>query len=250
MRTLVVIPTYQEAANITALLAAIGAAAPDADVLVVDDNSPDGTAALAESAAADAGSVKVLRRPGKTGLGSAYRHGFRVALDEGYEAIVSMDADFSHDPAVIPRLVAALASADAAIGSRYVPGGGTPNWPLHRRLLSKWGNRYTCALLGLHVTDATSGFRAYRATALAAIEPDTTQAEGYAFLTELVRRLTLQGKVLAEVPITFVDRRYGVSKMSGRIIVESMIRVTGWGLRDRVGRGRASLAVGDRDQQR
>jgi dolichol-phosphate mannosyltransferase len=250
MRTLVVIPTYQEAANITALLAAIGAAAPDADVLVVDDNSPDGTAALAESAAADAGSVKVLRRPGKAGLGSAYRHGFRVALDEGYEAIVSMDADFSHDPAVIPRLVAALASADAAIGSRYVPGGGTPNWPLHRRLLSKWGNRYTCALLGLHVTDATSGFRAYRATALAAIEPDTTQAEGYAFLTELVRRLTLQGKVLAEVPITFVDRRYGVSKMSGRIIVESMIRVTGWGLRDRVGRGRASLAVGDRDQQR
>jgi len=238
MRTLVVIPTYQEAANITALLAAIHTAAPDADVLVVDDNSPDGTAALAESAAAESGSVKVLRRPGKAGLGSAYRHGFRVALDEGYEAIVSMDADFSHDPAVIPQLVGALAGADAAIGSRYVPGGGTPNWPLHRRLLSKWGNRYTCALLRLDVSDATSGFRAYRAAALAAIEPDTTQAEGYAFLTELVRRLTMQGMTLAEVPITFVDRRYGVSKMSGRIIVESMIRVTRWGVRDRFRRRR------------
>jgi dolichol-phosphate mannosyltransferase len=250
MRTLVVIPTYQEAANITALLAAIREAAPDADVLVVDDNSPDGTATLAEAAAAESGSVKVLRRPGKAGLGSAYRHGFRVALDEDYEAIVSMDADFSHDPAVIPRLVAALDDADAAIGSRYVPGGGTPNWPLHRRLLSKWGNRYTGALLGLDVSDATSGFRAYRAAALAAIEPDTTQAEGYAFLTELVRRLTLQGKILAEVPITFVDRRYGVSKMSGRIIVESMIRVTRWGVRDRLRRTPRSLPVGERDQQR
>jgi len=174
MRTLVVIPTYQEAANITPLLAAIRAAAPDVDVLVVDDNSPDGTAALAETAAADAGGVKVLRRPGKAGLGSAYRHGFQVALDEGYEAIVSMDADFSHDPAVIPDLLAALVGADAAIGSRYVPGGGTPNWPMHRRLLSKWGNRYTCALLDLDVRDATSGFRAYRAGALSAIEPGTS----------------------------------------------------------------------------
>lgn len=236
MRTLVVIPTYQEAPNITALLAAIHAAAPGVHMLVVDDNSPDGTATLAETAAAESGSVKVLRRPGKAGLGSAYRHGFRVALDEGYEAIVSMDADFSHDPAVIPQLVAALAHADAVIGSRYVPLGGTPNWPLHRRLLSKWGNRYTCALLRLDVRDATSGFRAYRSAALAAIEPDTTQSEGYAFLTELVRRLTLRGCTLSEVPIRFVDRRYGVSKMSGRIIVESMIRVTRWGLRDRLGR--------------
>lgn len=237
MRTLVVIPTYQEADNITGLLAAIHAAAPGAHVLVVDDNSPDGTAALAEAAAADAGTVKVLRRPGKAGLGSAYRHGFRVALDEGYDAIVSMDADFSHDPSVIPALLDALRDADAAIGSRYVPGGGTPNWPLHRRLLSKWGNRYTGALLRLDVSDATSGFRAYRASALAAIEPETTQAEGYAFLTELVRRLTLHGSTIAEVPITFVDRRYGVSKMSARIIVESMIRVTRWGVRDRLGRG-------------
>ncbi len=233
MRTLVVIPTYQEAANITPLLAAIRAAAPDADVLVVDDNSPDGTAALAETAAADVGGIKVLHRPGKAGLGSAYRHGFQVAIDEGYEAIVSMDADFSHDPALIPVLLAGLEASDAVIGSRYVPGGGTPNWPVHRRLLSKWGNRYTCGLLGLDVSDATSGFRAYRAGALAAIEPGTTEAEGYAFLTELVRRLTLRGCTLSEVPITFVDRRYGVSKMSGRIIAESMLRVTGWGLRDR-----------------
>lgn len=235
MRTVVVVPTYQEAENIAALLAAIHAAAPGVEVLVVDDNSPDGTATLAEAAAADAGTVKVLRRAGKAGLGSAYRHGFRVALDEGYDAVVSMDADFSHDPAVIPDLLAALAGADAVIGSRYVPGGGTPNWPLHRRLLSKWGNRYTCALLRLRVRDATSGFRAYRAEALRAIEPGTTRAEGYAFLTELVRRLTQHGATFAEVPITFVDRRYGTSKMSARIIAESMIRVTRWGLRDRLG---------------
>jgi dolichol-phosphate mannosyltransferase len=235
MRTLVVIPTYQEAANIVALLSAIRAAVPEAHVLVVDDSSPDGTAALAETAAADGGQVKVLRRPGKAGLGSAYRHGFQIALDEGYEAIVSMDADFSHDPAAIPSLLAALevGGADAVIGSRYVPGGGTPNWPLHRRLLSRWGNRYTCALLGLRVSDATSGFRAYRAPALAAIDPGSTQAEGYAFLTELVRRLTLDGATLTEVPITFVDRRAGVSKMSARIIAESMVRVTRWGVRDR-----------------
>jgi dolichol-phosphate mannosyltransferase len=233
MRTLVVVPTFQEAGNIERFLAAVRAAAPEADVLVVDDNSPDGTGALAEKAAADLGQVKVLHRPGKQGLGTAYRSGFALALDEGYDVVVQMDADFSHDPAVIPQLLARLdAGADAAIGSRYVDGGGTVNWPLHRRLLSQWGNEYTAGVLRLKLHDVTSGFRAYRADVLRAIQPETTTAEGYAFLTELARRLVRVGARVDEVPITFVDRAHGESKMSGRIIRESMWLVTTWAWRD------------------
>jgi dolichol-phosphate mannosyltransferase len=206
---------------------------PAADVLVVDDNSPDGTASIVEETAAELGQIKLLRRPGKHGLGSAYREGFAVALDEGYEAVVSMDVDFSHDPTSLPELLALLdAGADAVIGSRYVPGGATVDWPLHRRILSRWGNRYTSLVLRLQVRDCTSGFRAYRASALAAIEPSSTTAEGYAFLTELVRRLVRSGYRVMESPIVFRDRRYGESKMSSRIIVESMLLVTRWGMRD------------------
>ena len=175
----------------------------------------------------------VLHRGGKAGLGSAYRHGFALALDEGYDVVVSMDVDFSHDPAVIPALLERVESgADAVIGSRYVRGGGTVNWPARRRLLSRWGNRYTASILRLPVRDCTSGFRAYRASALRAIDPSSTTAEGYAMLTEFVRRLVRGGYRVEEHPITFVDRQYGTSKMSGRIIAESMILVTGWGLRD------------------
>ena len=233
MRTVVVVPTYNERENVVALLEAVRREVPDADVLVVDDNSPDGTAELAEAAAAELGHVKLLRRPGKQGLGSAYREGFTVALDEGYDRIVSMDVDFSHDPAVIRELLALLdAGADAVIGSRYVPGGDTVDWPVHRRLLSRWGNRYTSFVLRLQVRDCTSGFRAYRATALRAISPSTTTAEGYAFLTELVRRLVRGGFKVMETPIVFTDRERGTSKMSGRIIVESMLLVTRWGVRD------------------
>lgn len=234
MRAIVVLPTYQEAENIGPFLARVRACVPAADVLVVDDNSPDGTGELAEAAAAELGNVKVLHRPGKQGLGTAYRHGFQVALDEGYDAIVSMDVDFSHDPAAIPSMLARLEDgADAVIGSRYVAGGGTRNWPLHRRALSRFGNRYTAAVLGLHVRDCTSGFRAFRAGALGAIDPSSTTAEGYAFLTELVRRLDRAGFRIDEVPITFVDRTRGTSKMSFRIVRESMMLVTKWGLRDR-----------------
>jgi dolichol-phosphate mannosyltransferase len=179
----------------------------------------------------------VLHRPGKQGLGSAYRHGFTVALDEDYDIVVTMDVDFSHDPRVVPRMIRMIeAGADAVVGSRYVDGGGTELWPLHRRLLSRWGNRYTAAVLGLRVRDCTSGFRAYSAGALRAIEHASTAAEGYAFLTELVRRLVRRGFSVVEVPIVFRDRERGTSKMSGRIIAESMLLVTGWGAKDLVRR--------------
>jgi dolichol-phosphate mannosyltransferase len=234
-RTIVVLPTYNERENVVALLRAVRAAVPDADVLVVDDNSPDGTATLVEETAAEQDQIKLLRRAGKQGLGSAYRQGFALALDEGYDVVVSMDVDFSHDPAVLPELLRLIAAgADTVIGSRYVPGGATVDWPLHRRLLSRWGNRYTSFVLGLRVRDCTSGYRAYRADALRGIDPASTTAEGYAFLTELVRRLVRQGADVVETPIVFTDRRYGVSKMSGRIVVESMLLVTRWAIRDRV----------------
>ena len=234
VRTVVVLPTYNEAENIVRFLRLVRECAPNVDVLVVDDNSPDGTAALAEETAAELGRIKVLRRPGKQGLGAAYRHGFTMAFDEGYEAIVSMDADFSHDPAVIPTMLQLVSDgADVVIGSRYVPGGATVDWPMRRRLLSRWGNRYTAAVLRLPVNDCTSGFRAYRAGALRAIDPASTTAEGYAFLTELIRKLITNGSTIVETPIVFRDRQFGTSKMSGRIIAESMLLVTKWAVFDR-----------------
>ncbi len=244
MRTLVVVPTYQEADNIEALLRRVREALPSADVLVVDDNSPDGTADRAEALGADLGQVKVLRRPVKDGLGNAYRAGLGTGLDEGYDALVQIDADFSHDPAVLPELLARLEDgADVAIGSRYVAGGSIPNWPAYRRALSRYGNRYAVALLGLDVRDATAGFRAYRADLLRAIEVTGTRANGYGFLLELSHRGVLCGARAAEVPITFTDRVRGTSKMSVRTMVESMALVTWWGLRARarrLGRGRRS----------
>ncbi len=234
MRTVVVLPTFNEAENIVGFLRAVREAVPGADVLVVDDNSPDGTGALAEETAAELGRIKVLHRAGKLGLGAAYRHGFTTAFDEDYEAIVSMDSDFSHDPAIIPTMLRLLSGgADAVIGSRYVPGGATVDWPLHRRLLSKWGNRYTASVLRLPIRDCTSGFRAYRADALRSIDPASTTADGYAFLTELVRKLIANGSTIVETPIVFRDRRFGTSKMSGRIIAESMLLVTKWAIFDR-----------------
>lgn len=243
MRTVVVAPTYCEAENIEPFLRAVRAQAPDAQVLIVDDDSPDGTADLARALGSELGSVEVLVRTSERGLGSAYRRGFAQVLDQGYDVVVSMDVDLSHDPAAISSLVRAIEEgADVAVGSRYVPGGGTVDWPLHRRLLSRWGNRYTGVVLGLRVRDATSGFRAYRASALATIDPGGTTAEGYAFLTELLRRMVRGGHTVVERPIMFVDRTRGTSKMSGRIIVESMLLVTRWGLRDLPGRWRRRRA--------
>jgi dolichol-phosphate mannosyltransferase len=233
MRSVVVVPTYQEAGNITRFLAAIRAAVPDADVLVVDDASPDGTGELAEQAAAELGQIKVLHRPGKQGLGTAYREGFRLAVDEGYDVVVHMDADLSHDPAAVPDLFAGIErGAGVVIGSRYVPGGSTPNWPLHRRLLSRWGNRYTATVLRLPLRDVTSGFRAVRSDVLRDADPASARAEGYAFLTELVRRYVRIGVRVEEIPIAFRDREHGESKMSGRIIAESMTLVTAWAAQD------------------
>jgi dolichol-phosphate mannosyltransferase len=239
VRIAVLVPTYNERENVGPLLRAVRHAVPAADIVVIDDNSPDGTGTEVSRLAAELGNITLLSRTAKDGLGNAYRHGFEVVLAEDYDAVVTMDVDMSHDPAVIPEMIRLLeAGADAVVGSRYVSGGGTVNWPLHRRLLSRWGNRYTAAVLGLSTRDCTSGFRAYRSTSLAAIEPATTTADGYAFLTELVRRLSDAGCTIAETPITFVDRRFGESKMSGRIVAESMLLVTRWGISGRWARRR------------
>jgi glycosyltransferase involved in cell wall biosynthesis len=235
MRTLVVLPTYNEASNIVEVLRRLREAVPDAGVLVVDDASPDGTAAIVEEQATLLGDVRVLRRPAKSGLGSAYRDGFNLGMDEGADILVEMDSDLSHDPADLPSLLAAVAhGADLAIGSRYVPGGRIPNWSWHRTMLSRWGNRYAAGALGLAVNDSTSGFRAYRATALKAIDLSEVHADGYGFQIEMTYRLVRRGGRVVEVPIAFVDRVRGRSKMSNRIVIEALVLVTKWAVRDRV----------------
>ena len=226
----VVVPTYQEAANIRAAIAGVRAALPGAEVVVVDDSSPDGTAAIARACGAD-----VLVRPCREGLGAAYREGWAYALDRGFDVIISMDADGSHDPATLPALVAAIRSgADLAMGSRYVAGGEVPGWPARRRWLSKGGSLYAKVALGLTVHDVTGGFRAYRAELLRRIGVDTIRANGYAFQIELAFRATRVGGRLVEVPITFVDRRLGTSKMHAGIIWEALGLVTWWAFRHRL----------------
>jgi glycosyltransferase involved in cell wall biosynthesis len=239
VRTLVVTPTYIEAENITEFLTKLRAAVPDADVLVVDDNSPDGTGDLAEQAAKELGQIEVMHRPGKSGLGVAYRAGFAWGLERGYQVLVQIDADLSHDPAVLPTLLSALDDgADLVIGSRYVPGGSVPHWPMHRRALSRYGNWYTSFALRTGVKDATAGYRAYRAEMLRKVRYDTTRAVGYGFQIELAYRVWRAGGRIVEVPITFTDRTRGHSKMSARIAAEELLLVTWWGIRDRVRRRR------------
>ncbi|MEA3056215.1 MAG: dolichol-phosphate mannosyltransferase [Actinomycetota bacterium] len=234
MRPLVVLPTYQEAENIETVLRRIRTALPDAHVLVVDDGSPDGTADLADKTGDDIGGVDVLRRTVKSGLGSAYRTGFAWGLERGFDVLVEMDADLSHEPEALPSLLAVIegGGADLVIGSRYVPGGSTPQWPRIRRFLSVWANRYTAIVLGLAINDATAGFRAYRADVLRRIDLGHSRADGYGFQVELVYRVVQLGGRIVEVPITFVDRVEGTSKMSGRIVVEALGLVTLWGVRD------------------
>jgi glycosyltransferase involved in cell wall biosynthesis len=235
VRAVVVLPTYNEAENIADVLRLVRKIVPDAGILVVDDASPDGTADLVESVAAEIGDAQVLRRDGKRGLGSAYRDGFALAVAEGAEVLVEMDSDLSHDPGDLPALLAAVEhGADLAIGSRYVPGGSIPNWSWHRVMLSRWGNRYAAGLLGLAVNDATAGFRAYRATALQTINLAGVRAEGYAFQIEMTYRLVRRGGRVVEVPIAFIDRTRGISKMSSRIVVEALGLVTWWAARDRL----------------
>lgn len=247
MRVLVVVPTYQEVENIEELLRRVRLAVPAADMLVVDDDSPDGTADVAVTVGCELGRVEVLRRGSKGGLGSAYRAGFGRGLEQGYDVLVQMDADLSHDPAAIPSLLDALADADLAVGSRYVAGGSIPHWPARRRALSRYGNQYATAVLRLGIRDATSGFRAYKAETLRIVDVEHTTATGYGFQVELAYRASLRGCKLVEVPIVFIDRVRGTSKMSSRIIAEAMWSVTVWGLNGRVGRvGRSRRAAGSR----
>jgi len=200
---------------------------------------PTLAADLAEARGAVVGGVEVLRRPAKSGLGSAYRDGFRWGLERGYDVLLEMDSDLSHDPAALPSLLGAIEhGADLVIGSRYVPGGSIPAWSWHRRLLSRWGNRYAAGLLGLAVNDSTAGFRAYRATMLERVDLDGVAADGYGFQIEMTYEVVRRGGSVVEVPIAFADRLRGTSKMSGRIVVEALVLVTWWGLRDRLLRRR------------
>jgi dolichol-phosphate mannosyltransferase len=227
----VVLPTYNELDNIDRVLRRIRAALPTASVLVVDDGSPDGTADAAEVLGKELGSIDVLRRTAKSGLGSAYREGFRWGLERGFDACVEMDADLSHEPEALPSLIAPLADGtELVIGSRYIPGGEIPNWRWHRRLLSRGGNIYASTLLGLHVSDATAGFRCYAATLLNRIELEQVRAEGYGFQIEMTYAARRAGAPVLEVPIRFVDRVDGESKMSAYIVFEALGLVSLWAI--------------------
>jgi dolichol-phosphate mannosyltransferase len=241
MRVFVSVPTYREAENIEELLTRLRAAVPDAHILVVDDASTDGTAELAEKLAVELGEIEVLRRPGKSGLGAAYRAGHAIGLARGYDVMVQIDADLSHQPEALPSLLEAVRDgADLAIGSRYVEGGAIPQWAVYRLALSRWGCRYAAWALGIDVADSTAGYRAYRASALRKMKFETTRANGYTFQIEMTYRLARAGGRITEVPIIFTDRERGTSKMSSRIVLEAMVLVTLWGLRDRVLRGRSN----------
>ena len=232
-RVAVIMPTYNERENLEAMAGRVRAAVPDADLLVVDDNSPDGTGELADKLAVDDGHVRVLHRPGKGGLGAAYIAGFRWALDQGYGAAVEMDADGSHQPEQLPDLLAALADADLVLGSRWVPGGRTVNWPKSRQFISRGGSFYSRLMLRIPLRDATAGYRAYRADTLRAIGLDEIHSQGYCFQIDLARRTLGAGLRVVEVPITFVEREHGTSKMSKGIVFEAFWRVGWWGLADR-----------------
>ena len=233
---LVVTPTYNERGSIEEVVRRLFDATSDVDLLVIDDGSPDGTADVVRELQEGEERIHLHERSGKLGLGTAYVTGFRWAIEKGYEAVVEMDADLSHNPADVPRLLEALEDSDLVIGSRYVPGGGVSNWGRARRLLSAAGNLYARGWLGYRVKDSTAGFRAYRTSALATQDLTTVRSEGYGFQIEMTRRFHRSGLRIREVPITFVERAEGTSKMSRRIVVEALVAVTRWGVRDRFGR--------------
>jgi dolichol-phosphate mannosyltransferase len=228
-RLLVIVPTYNELDNIEAITARVFAAVPDAHVLVVDDGSPDGTGALVEKLALDEPRLHVLHRTTKEGLGAAYIAGFDWGLDAGFDVIVEMDADGSHAPEQLPRLLGALQHADLVLGSRWVPGGAVVNWPMRRELLSRGGNLYTRLALGVDLKDATGGYRAFRREVLESIDYAAVASQGYCFQVDLAWRAVRAGFRVAEVPITFAERERGESKMSGSIVREALWRVTQWG---------------------
>ncbi|HEY2043669.1 MAG TPA: polyprenol monophosphomannose synthase [Jatrophihabitans sp.] len=228
-RTVVIIPTYNEFENLPIILERLLAAVPTTHVLIVDDGSPDGTGDLADKLAADDGRLEVMHRTEKTGLGAAYVAGFRHCLRAGYDVLVEMDADGSHAPEQLPRLLAALQHADLVLGSRWVPGGEVQNWSKSREVLSRGGNLYTRLALGIELHDATGGYRAYRRAVLESIELSAIASQGYCFQVDLAWRAVQAGFRVVEVPITFAEREHGESKMSGNIVREALLRVTEWG---------------------
>lgn len=232
-RVLVVVPTYNEAENLPVIVDRLRRAVPAAEILVVDDNSPDGTGEIADRLAGADGQIQVLHRAGKEGLGAAYVAGFALARERGYDAVVEMDADGSHAPEELPRLLDALRQADVVLGSRWVDGGTVHNWPAHRLLLSRGGNLYTRLALGMPVRDATGGYRAYRMAALDKMDLASVSSQGYCFQVDLAWRAHRLGLRVVEVPITFVERERGASKMSSGIVGEAMWRVAVWGVRQR-----------------
>jgi dolichol-phosphate mannosyltransferase len=239
---LVIIPTYDERENLDMIVSRTLASGAPVDVLVVDDGSPDGTGDLADAWAVQDSRVHVMHRTEKAGLGAAYLAGFAWGLERGYDAIVEMDADGSHHPEDLPRLLALLADDDLVLGSRWVPGGEVENWPLRRELLSRGGSWYTRGALGIRVADTTGGFRAFRASALRRIDLDAVESRGYCFQVDLLWRALQAGLRVVETPITFTERVHGASKMSGSIVRESLTKVTLWGLRRR-GRALVELVV-------
>ncbi|MFF5898861.1 polyprenol monophosphomannose synthase [Streptomyces argenteolus] len=238
-RVLVIIPTYNEAENVKLIVARVRAAVPEADILVADDNSPDGTGKVADELAAGDEQVHVLHRKGKEGLGAAYLAGFRWGSEHGYGVLVEMDADGSHQPEELPRLLTALKGADLVLGSRWVPGGRVVNWPRHREMISRGGSLYSRMLLGLSVRDVTGGYRAFRTPTLEGLGLEEVASQGYCFQVDLARRAVEAGYHVVEVPITFMEREIGDSKMSRDILVEALWRVTGWGIT-----GRANKVLG------
>jgi dolichol-phosphate mannosyltransferase len=226
---LVIIPTYNESESLPGVLARLRQAVPDADVLIADDNSPDGTGQLADAFAAADDHVHVLHRAGKEGLGKAYLAGFAWGLERGYDVLVEMDADGSHRPEELPRLLEQIPHSDVVLGSRWVPGGSVVNWPASRRVLSQGGSLYTRLALGIPTRDATGGYRAFRASALRSLDLATVESNGYCFQIDLLWRALQRGLVVREVPIAFVEREAGTSKMSRRIVREALVNVARWG---------------------
>nr|WP_206313869.1 polyprenol monophosphomannose synthase [Streptomyces coryli] len=235
---LVIIPTYNEAQNIGPIVGRVRSSVPDAHILVADDNSPDGTGKLADELAAEDDQVHVLHRQGKEGLGAAYLAGFRWGLQRGYGVIVEMDADGSHQPEELPRLLTALKGADLVLGSRWVPGGRVVNWPKSREILSRGGSTYSRIALDVPIRDVTGGYRAFRRETLEGLGLEDVASQGYCFQVDLARRAVRGGFHVVEVPITFVERERGDSKMSRDIVIEALWRVTAWGA---VGRGKKLL---------
>lgn len=231
---LVIIPTYDEADNIRSVTARVRDSVPEVHILVADDNSPDGTGKIADELAANDGRIHVLHREGKEGLGAAYLAGFRWGIDRGYGVLVEMDADGSHQPEELPRLLTALESADLALGSRWLPGGRIVNWPRSREYLSRGASLYSRLLLDVPVRDVTGGYRAFRRETLQGLDMDAVASQGYCFQIDLAHRAVRAGYRVVEVPITFVERERGASKMSRDIVAEALWRVTAWGVEGRV----------------